>query len=249
MKTSRLQPHLRIGLDDTHQVHYAILPGDPARVDRVMQHLDDSSILASNREFKSAIGTYKGTKVLVVSTGIGGASMGIAVEELKNIGVTTLIRIGSCGALQAGMKLGDLVVASGAVRSDGASKAYIDSSFPAVAHSELFVHAINTLNARKYTYHTGIIRSHDSFYTDEEASIDQFWSQKGVLASDMETAALYVIGALRHLKTLSILNVVVEHSSDLEDNINDYVDGNEAVMRGETSEIQTALDIIHFFKN
>ena len=122
-----------ICLDETLGIRYAILPGDPARLDRIAKELTDVQELAYNREFRSLRGRYKGVDVLALSTGIGGSSAGIAVEELHNIGITAAIRIGSCGALQKGIGLGELILVSGAVRDDGASKAYVPAIFPAVA--------------------------------------------------------------------------------------------------------------------
>lgn len=237
-----LQPHLRIS--EELSVSYALLPGDPQRVDRIKAFLDNPIEVAFNREFKSVIGFYKGIKVLVTSTGIGGPSTAIAVEELKNIGVNALIRIGSCGALQSNIKLGDLILATGAVRNDGASKSYIESSYPAVPDINLLTIIINTASELKYKYHCGIIRSHDSFYTDTEQAIDSFWSDKGILASDMESASLMVVGSLRGLRTASILNVVVENNSGLEDGINNYVDGENKTSQGEETEIILALESI-----
>lgn len=108
-----LMPHLK--LPDNLGIRYAILPGDPARVDRIAEQLEDVEELAYNREYKSIAGTYKGVRVLAVSTGIGGPSTGIAVEELSRIGVQYAIRIGSCGALQREIHLGDLVLVQAAV--------------------------------------------------------------------------------------------------------------------------------------
>ena len=116
----QLQPHIR--LDHNHGAVCALLPGDPARLDRIKTFLTDVQELAYNREFRSLVGSYRGIKVIALSTGIGGASAGIAVEELRNLGVKNMIRIGSCGALQPQVKIGDLVLVSGAVRDDGASK-------------------------------------------------------------------------------------------------------------------------------
>ena len=129
------QPH--IALEDTLGIRYAILPGDPARVDRIKAHLEDPQELSYNREFRSARGRYRGVDILALSTGIGGCSTGIAVEELKAIGVRAAIRVGSCGALQKGIGLGELIVVSGAVRDDGASKAYLPQIYPAYADIEL----------------------------------------------------------------------------------------------------------------
>ncbi|OLS40599.1 nucleoside phosphorylase [Bacillus sp. MRMR6] len=239
---STLQPHIRIGrMED---VHYALLPGDPGRVDEVAKFLENAEQLSTNREFKTVIGTYKGIRVLVTSTGIGGVSAGIAVEELRNIGIKTMIRIGSCGALQPQLKIGDLVIASGAVRNDGASYAYINKAYPAIPDTELLFHVIEAAKSKKVKHYTGIVRCHDSFYTDKEQEIDRYWSEKGILASDMETAALFVIGGLRGIKTASILNVVVEQEGNLEGGINDYIDEKNNSKQGEVNEIMTALDAI-----
>jgi uridine phosphorylase len=245
-----LQPHIRIGRMEG--VHYALLPGDPGRVDEVAKFLESAEQLACNREYKTVIGTYKGIRVLVTSTGIGGVSAGIAIEELRNVGIKYMIRIGSCGALQPQLKIGDLVIASGAVRNDGASYAYINKAYPAIPDTELLFHLIEAAKSKNVKHYTGIVRCHDSFYTDNEQDIDKYWSEKGVLASDMETAALFVIGGLRGIKTASILNVVVEQEGNLEGGINDYIDEKNNSKQGEVNEILTALDAIvtydHFVK-
>lgn len=238
----RLQPHIRIG--NEHGVQYALLPGDPGRVEKVAKFLEDSEAVANNREYKTIIGSYKGVRVCVTSTGIGGVSAGIAVEELKNIGVKVMIRIGSSGALQQQLRLGDLVIATGAVRNDGASYAYINKAYPAIPDTELLFHVIAAAKSIGADHFTGLVRSHDSFYTDREQDIDKYWSEKGILASDMETAALFVIGGLRGIKTASILNVVVEKEGNLEGGINDYVDEETASKLGEEKEILTALEAI-----
>ena len=236
----QLQPHIR--LDHNHGARCALLPSDPARLDRIQAFLSDVEELAYNREYRSLVGNYQGIRVLALSTGIGGASAGIAVEELKNLGVENLIRIGSCGALQPQVKIGDLILVSGAVRDDGASKAYIEPIFPAVPDSDLLFACVCAAKNRAIRFHTGIARSHDSFYTDREAEIDAYWSKRGVLGADMETAALYTIGRLRGLSAMSILNNVVAFEEDTLDAIGDYVDGATAAMQGEEHEILVALD-------
>ena len=235
-----LMPHLK--LPDNLGIHYGILPGDPARVDRIGEQLEDVQELAFNREYKSIRGTYKGLPVLAVSTGIGGPSMGIAVEELTRMGVTHLIRIGSCGALQKNIRLGDLILVQGAVRDEGASKTYLDPIYPAVPDFDLLCACAAAAKEEGIPAHVGLARSHDSFYTDREDEIDAFWSGKGVLGADMETAALFVIGRLRGVHTASILNTVVEYEDSLEDNINSYNDGASKMMQGEHNEIHTALE-------
>ncbi len=237
---SNLQPHIQ--LDASLSVKYALLPGDPARLDRIAPFLENVTELSYNREYRSLIGTYQGIKVLALSTGIGGASAGIAVEELHRIGVEAMIRIGSCGSLQPKVKMGDIILVSGAVRDDGASKTYIDRIFPAVPDTELLFACASAAKEKNIPYHTGIARSHDSFYTDAEEAIDGFWSKKGVLGCDMETAALFTIGHLRGVKAASILNTVVAYQEDTFNSIVKYVDGEALSMQGERNEILVALE-------
>lgn len=234
------QAHIRLSEEDAAE--YAILPGDPGRIDHIMKYLDHVKELAYNRELRSVSGEYKGVRVLAVSTGMGGASTGIAVEELGRIGVRNMIRIGSCGALASGIHLGDLIIANGAVRNDGASRAYIDPEYPAIPDTGLLFSVIQAARQQNFPYFVGRVRSHDSFYTDKEQEIDAYWAGRGILGADMETAALFTIGALRGIKCASILNTVVEYEDDLSENINSYVDGETIVKRGEKNEILTALE-------
>lgn len=236
----KLQPHIQLGND--LGVRYALLPGDPARLDRIAPFLENVQELKFNREYRSLRGEYKGVPVLAVSTGIGGASAGIAVEELRQIGVEAMIRIGSCGSLQPQVKLGDLIIVNGAVRDDGASKTYIDAIFPAVPDAELMMYCVEAAREQNVSYHVGIARSHDSFYTDNEEAIDAYWSKQGVLGCDMETAALFTIGHLRGVKTASLLNNVVAYEEDTSESIASYVDGESLSMQGEKNEILTALE-------
>ena len=235
-----LQPHIR--LSRALGIQYALLPGDPARVDRVAALLEQPQELAYNREFKSACGLYRGLPVLVLSTGIGGASMAIAVEELHQIGITAAIRIGSSGALQPDIGLGELILASAAVRDDGASKAYVPLAFPAAAHPTLLAACIQAAQAQGAPHRVGLVRSHDSFYTDQEEEICRFWSARGVLGADMETSALYTVAALRGMRAASILNNVVRYQADASEGIGQYVDGEAQCARGEQADILTALE-------
>lgn len=233
-----------IKLDDSMQIENAILPGDPARIDRICEYLDDVEMLAFNREFKSVKGFYKGVPVLAVSTGIGGPSTGIVVEELSKIGVKRMIRIGSCGALQKGMYVGDLVLSQAVVRDDGTSRAYIDQTYPAVADFALLTACKTAADCNKIPYHLGITRSHDSFYTDHKEEIYTHWKKRGILASDMETASMYVVGMLRGIQCASILNVVVESEDNLEEQINQYTLGENKAVLGEKNEILVALEAL-----
>lgn len=211
-------------------------------MDRISDFLENVQELKFNREYRSLVGTYKGIKILAMSTGMGGASTGIGVEELRKIGVEAMIRIGSCGSLQPKVKMGDIILVSGAVRDDGASKTYVDSIFPAVPDTNLLFACVEAAKERNIPFHTGIARSHDSFYTDNEDAIDAYWSKMGVLGCDMETAALFTIGHLRGAKTASILNNIVDYQGDTFDGIANYVDGASLSAQGEKNEILVALE-------
>ena len=239
-----LQPHILCDKGDISE--YVILPGDPQRVMRVAEnYLEDWEEISFNREFRTIVGKYKGVLVTVTSTGIGGASAAIAIEELIACGAKSFIRIGSAGAVQPEINLGDLIIATGAVRNDGASKMYIESEYPAVSNIELTNCILDTCKELNFPYHYGIVRSHDSFYTDKEEDIKEFWNTKGVLGSDMETAALFTIAELRGVRAASILNSVVEYESDLKDGIGNYVAKEEKVQKGENKEIKLALETIY----
>ncbi|MEE1073749.1 MAG: nucleoside phosphorylase [Cellulosilyticum sp.] len=237
-----VQPHIQCSSLDA--APYALLPGDPMRVEKVKSYLKNVKEIAFNREYKSIVGSYKGVQVMVVSTGIGGPSTAIAVEELSRIGVHTMIRIGSCGALDSKIQLGDLIIIDGAVRDEGTSKAYIDLSYPAIPDTKLLMNLILSAKSSALPYHVGKVRSHDSFYTDQEDEIDSYWASKGILGSDMETAALFVVGGLRGVHTASILNNVVTYKGELESGISHYVEGETQTAQGEQNEIELALETL-----
>jgi len=218
------------------------MPGDWARVDRMRPYLDNVRDIAFNREMKSIKGAYRGIDVMCISTGMGGASTGIAVEELHNVGVEVMIRIGSCGSLQAGINMGDLIVLNGVVRDDGASRTYVEEKYPAIPDTDVLFAEIQTAKELGIPFHVGRGRSHDSFYTDREDDIDRYWHERGILGADMETAALFTIGGLRGVKCGSILNVVSLYEGDLKDEINSYNGAEGASARGENDEISLALE-------
>ena len=235
-----LQPHIQ--LDEALNIRYAILPGDPARVSRIAAQMENTEEIVFNREYRSLKGVYKGVPILAMSTGMGGASMAIAVEELKNIGVTHIIRIGSCGALQEGIGLGDLLLVNGAVRDDGASRTYAQDTYPAAADPGLLLACVQSARELDVPCHVGIVRSHDSFYIDNQDEINEYWSRRGLLGSDMETAALLTVARLRGIKAASILNNVVLWGGDTFESIGSYVEGESAPARGVRLEITVALE-------
>ena len=218
----------------------AIIMGDPARADIAADLMTNVKLLNFNREYKSFLGDYKGKKILAMSTGIGAPSAGIGVEELHNVGVKFVIRVGSAGAMQKNIKIGELIIAEGAVRDDGLSKKYAPEIYPAVPSSKLLS------LAKKYAPEAvyGIIRSHDGFYMDDNAETEKFWSRKGIVGADMESGILMVIGRLRGMETLSILNNVVLFEGDLAEGVNDLNQGKNFAADGEIKSLQVALDIL-----
>ena len=237
------QPHIQ--LDETVNAPCALMPGDPKRVDVIASCLDNVQELTFNREYRSIVGTYKGMRVIGICTGMGGASVAIAVEELKNIGVHTLMRIGSAGAMQTGIDLGDLIICEGAIREDGASKTYVNPDYPAVPDYRLIKHCADVAKENNWPYHVGIVQSHESFYHDENDEQSEYWHKKGVLGSDFETAALYCVGRIRGVHTASILNNVVLWGQDTSDSIGDYQSGANKTAEGEKREVLTALEAMY----
>ena len=184
---------------------YCILPGDPGRVPAIAALLDDAKQIAYNREFNVWTGTLLGEKVTACSTGIGGPSASIAMEELHKCGADTFIRTGTCGGIALPVQSGDVVVATGAIRYEHTSREYAPIEFPAVADFQVVNALVKATKALGFPMHTGIVQCKDSFYGQHspEASPVYYellnkwetWKRLGVLASEMESAALFVVAA------------------------------------------------------
>ena len=210
------QYHINLSKENTAK--YAILPGDPGRVEKIAKLLDKPKEIAFNREYKTYEGYLDSQKVLVVSTGIGGPSTAICVEELAKIGVDTFIRVGTCGGMQLNVNAGDLVIANGAIRMEGTSREYLPIEFPAVADFEVTSALSKAAKKLEYTHHIGVVQAKDSFYSqhdpdsmgvsDELKSKWKSWIKGGCLASEMESAALYIVSAVRGLRAGSIFHCV-----------------------------------------
>ncbi|NLC40482.1 MAG: nucleoside phosphorylase, partial [Clostridiaceae bacterium] len=147
-----------IQLDDSHGAKYAIMPGDPGRVELIAKLLDEPRLLAKNREYTTWIGSLEGENVLVTSHGIGGPSTAIAVEELYQTGVRNFLRVGTCGGMNLEVKGGDLVIATAAIRMEGASREYVPIEFPAVADWDLTSALIEEVEYRTFPYHKGVVQ-------------------------------------------------------------------------------------------
>ena len=197
-----LQYHIGLRKGDVGK--YVILPGDPKRCEKIARHFDDAKLIADSREYVTYTGYLDGVKVSVTSTGIGGPSASIALEELVRVGADTFLRVGTCGGMQTDIMGGDLVIATGAIRMEGTSKEYAPIEFPAVANLEItnaLVQAAKDLNKK---YHVGIVQCKDAFYGQHEPETKPVdyelvnkwnaWVRLGCKASEMESAALFVVG-------------------------------------------------------
>lgn len=203
LDTSEKLYHINLSKADIRGAEYAILPGDPGRVEKIAAFFDDARPLACNREYNSYIGTLNGHKVLCVSTGIGGPSAAICVEELYQLGVRTFIRVGTCGGMQMDVLAGDNIVVTGAIRMEGTSKEYLPIEFPAIADLDVTVALRDSAAKLGMRYHTGVVQCKDSFYGQhsphrmpvsyELENKWQAWIRGGCLGSEMETAALFTV--------------------------------------------------------
>jgi uridine phosphorylase len=245
-----LVPHLRVSPRDVSP--RVLLPGDPARVLKIKKYLDDARKVGDNRGYVTYTGSYKSKSVTVMNSGMGGPSLAIAVHELEMCGAKTIIRVGSCGALQEDMSLGSLVVPSQCVREEGTTNMYVEKDYPALPDKKIYEELVRNCKKHKFKYSTGTTRSHDSFYTPRNKQLEDFWSKAGVLASDFETAPLFVIGKLLKIKTGSILNVVDLYSRrKSQESIKAFQEslrkGEKAIKNGEKNSIIAALETIKKF--
>lgn len=215
------QFHLQVTADQVGK--YVILPGDPGRVPKIAAYLEQAEQIAYNREYNTYTGILNGEKVSVVSTGIGGPSAAIAVEELIKCGAHTFIRIGTSGGIDLSVVGGDLLIASAAVRAEGTSKEYLPPDYPAAADFTVLkaldeAAAELSEDADGKRYHVGVIQSKDSFYGETEpenmpvaAELLSRWEgyvRCGCLTSEMETAAIYSVAIARHVRAGAVLTAL-----------------------------------------
>ena len=197
---------------------YCILPGDPGRVPAIAALFDDAKQIAYNREFNVWTGTLLGEKVTACSTGIGGPSASIAMEELHKCGADTFIRTGTCGGIDLNVQSGDVVVATGAIRYEHTSREYAPIEFPAVADFQVVNALVQATKSLDLPLHTGIVQCKDSFYGQHDPAASpvyyelqqkwETWKRLGVKASEMESAALFVVAAALGCRCGSCFHVV-----------------------------------------
>lgn len=197
---------------------YVLLPGDPGRCEKIAKYFDDPVHVMTNREYVTYTGTLLGEKVSVVSTGIGGPSASIAMEELANLGADTFVRVGTCGGIHLDVKSGDVVIATGAIRMEGTSREYAPIEFPAVADLEVTNALVDSAKAMGKNWHAGVVQCKDSFYgqhSPETMPVSyellnkwEAWKRLGVKASEMESAALFTVAAYRGVRCGSVFHVI-----------------------------------------
>lgn len=225
---------------------YVIVPGDPGRVEKIAKYLDDAHFVAQNREYVTYTGTLLGEKISVCSTGIGGPSTAIAVEELVEVGADTFIRLGTCGGIELKVCGGDVIVATGSVRQDGTSREYLPLEFPAVPDFEVTLALRDGMIAKGRSYHTGIVQAKDSFYGQHRPQVMptaqkleyqwEAWKRGGVLASEMESAALFTVASFLRVRAGAAFHVIWNqerrdagladtHSPDMEPTLEAVVEG------------------------
>ena len=224
MKYSEDGTQYHIGLKEGDVGEYVILPGDPKRCEKIAAYFDNSVLVADRREYVTYTGYLKGVKVSVTSTGIGGPSASIALEELVKVGAKKFIRVGTCGGMDLNVKSGDLVIATGAIRMEGTSKEYAPIEYPAVADYEIVTALKNASEKLNLPHHIGVVQCKDAFYGQHNPEIMpvsyelenkwQAWLKMGCLASEMESAALFIAGSFLRVKVGSIFLVVANQERE-----------------------------------
>ena len=216
------QYHINVGEGEVGK--YVIMPGDPKRCEKIAAYFDNPKLIADSREYITYTGFLDGVKVSVTSTGIGGPSASIALEELVNCGADTFIRVGTCGGMDINVKGGDVVIATGAIRMEGTSKEYAPIEFPAVANFDVTNSLIQASKSLNKIYHAGVVQCKDSFYGQHSPEtkpvgyelINKWsaWLKCGCLASEMESAALFVVGSYLKVRVGSVFLTVANQERE-----------------------------------
>jgi uridine phosphorylase len=224
MKYAKEGKQYHIDLRQGDVGEYVILPGDPKRCKKIAEYFDDAKLVADKREYVTYTGFLNGVKVSVTSTGIGGPSAAIALEELVKVGAKYFIRVGTCGGMDIDVKGGDLVIPTGAIRMEGTSKEYAPIEFPAVPNFEIVTKLVEAAKKGSTPYHVGVVQCKDSFYGQHDPASKPVsyellnkwnaWLKLGCLASEMESAALFTVAAYLKVKVASIFLVVANQERE-----------------------------------
>lgn len=212
--------HIGVGRNDVGR--YVILPGDPGRCEQIASYFENPVRTGSNREYVTYTGTLDGERVSVVSTGIGGPSAAIAMEELIHCGADTFIRVGTSGGMQPEVRGGDVVIATGAIRFEGTTKEYAPVEYPAVPDFGVVEALKKSAERLKMPFHLGVVQCKDNFYGQHSpenmpvaGELQQKWKawlDCGALASEMESAALFIVASVRRVRAGSVLLVIANQT-------------------------------------
>lgn len=230
-----------IGLRANDIGEYVILPGDPKRCEKIAEHFDGARLVGDRREYVTYTGTLDGVKVSVTSTGIGGPSAAIAMEELVKLGAHTFVRVGTCGGMQTNVKSGDVVIANAVIRAEGTSKEYAPIEFPAVSNFEVTTALKAAADKLNLESHVGVVQCKDSFYGQHEPEKMPIsyelenkwhaWLKMGTLASEMESAALFTVANYLGVRCGSCFLVVANQEREKEGLKNPVVHDTEMAIK------------------
>ena len=247
MKYAENGKQYHIDLREGDVGEYVILPGDPKRCKKIAEYFENARLVADKREYVTYTGFLDGVKVSVTSTGIGGPSAAIALEELVKVGAKYFIRVGTCGGMDINVKGGDIVIPTGAIRMEGTSKEYAPIEFPAVANFDIVTKLVEAAKQSGKNYHVGVVQCKDSFYGQHSPALMPVnyelinkwnaWLKLGCLASEMESAALFTVAAYLHVKVGSVFLVIANQERERGGLDNPVVHDTD-------SAIQTAVDAI-----
>lgn len=220
-KKDILQPHILCQKGDIAK--NVILPGDPGRVLRIAKLLDSSKEISFNREYRVVTGKYKGIPITICSTGIGGPSTAIAMEELISLGAVNFIRVGSCGANQRKINIGDLIISDSVVREDHTCLNYVPLQYPAIADPDIFQIMKKVSEKLKFKYYAGTTVTVDALYSPATKQIKNFWVNYNTLAQDMESGTVLTLARVKRVRAGVVLLVVdQEAEKNLRAKIADY---------------------------
>ncbi len=217
-----MQYHIGVKVGEVGR--YVILPGDPKRCAKIAAHFDNPVLIADNREYVTYTGTLDGVRVSVCSTGIGGPSASIAMEELKKCGADTFIRVGTCGGMDIDVEGGDVVVATGAIRMEGTSKEYAPIEYPAVPDLDVTNALVKACKQEGFRHHVGVVQCKDAFYGQHNPELMpvsyeleqkwEAWCRMGCKASEMESAALFIVGQFLRVRVGSCFLAVANQERE-----------------------------------
>lgn len=248
------QYHIGVGKGDVGR--YVFLPGDPKRCEKIAKYFDQPVKVGDSREFVTYTGYLNGVKVSVTSTGVGGPSASIAMEELVACGADTFIRVGTCGGMDMNVQSGDLVIATGAIRMEGTSKEYAPIEYPAVADLDMVNALVEGAKRVNASYHTGVVECKDAFYGQHRPETLpngqdllrkwNAWLGMGCKASEMESAALFIVAGYLHVRCGTTLLVVANQEREKQGLPNPQVHDTDLAIR---SAIEAVKYLIETDKN